>query len=305
MLETFPMAALASAQPVLTLLYRGTLESCNYDCHYCPFAKRTDSRARLARDAAEVSRFVAWVGQQRRPISVLFTPWGEALVRRHYRVAIQTLSHMAHVRQVALQTNLSGPLDWLQEAQKDKIGLWCTYHPDQTTLERFLERCQRLDRLGVRLSVGVVAMHEHFDAIRALRAALPAPCYIWLNAYDRRGPGYYSPDELRWLDALDPWFVYSRKPIPSRGKACRAGAQVLSVDGNGELQRCHFLPERIGNLYQDSLDNMLQERTCPRFKCDCYIGYSHRHDLPFYADFGDGVLARIPVRVGADAPLMG
>jgi MoaA/NifB/PqqE/SkfB family radical SAM enzyme len=298
MLDTLPMAALMPAQPVLSLLYRGTLESCNYDCHYCPFAKRTDSRARLARDAAEVGRFVAWVGQQQRPISVLFTPWGEALVRRHYRDAMQALSHMPHVNQVALQTNLSGPLAWLQEAKRNKINLWCTYHPDQTTLERFLERCQRLERLGVPFSVGLVAMHEHFDAIRALRAALPARHYIWLNAYDRRGPGYYRPDDLLWLDALDPWFVYSRKPAPSRGKVCRAGVEVLSVDGDGELQRCHFLPERIGNLYTDSLDNILQERPCPRFKCDCYIGYSHRKDLPFYADFGHGVLARIPVLVG-------
>jgi MoaA/NifB/PqqE/SkfB family radical SAM enzyme len=295
------MAAVAPAQPVLSLLYRGTLESCNYACHYCPFAKRVDSRARLARDASEVARFVAWVGQQQRPVSVLFTPWGEALVRRHYRAAISALSHMAHVSQVAVQTNLSAPLAWLQDAQRDKIGLWCTYHPDQTTLARFLERCQRLERLGVKFSVGVVAMHEHFDAIRALRAALPSQCYIWLNAYDRRGPGYYSEDDLRWLDALDPWFVYSRKPVPSRGKACRAGSHVVSVDGEGEVQRCHFLPERLGNLYQDSLESMLQERACPRFKCDCYIGYAHRKDLPFNADFGDSVLARIPVRVFGSA----
>jgi MoaA/NifB/PqqE/SkfB family radical SAM enzyme len=300
MLESLPVAAWVPAQPALSLLYRGTLESCNYDCHYCPFAKRTDSRARLARDAAEVARFVAWVGQQQRPINVLFTPWGEALVRRHYRLAMQALSHMPHVGQVALQTNLSGPLAWLDETRKDKIKLWCTYHPDQTPLARFLERCQRLERLGVQFSVGVVAMREHFDAIRALRAALPARHYLWLNAYDRRGPGYYRPDDLAWLDALDPWFVYSRKPVASRGKACRAGAEVLSVNGEGEVQRCHFLPDRLGNLYTDSLDDMLQERPCPRFKCDCYLGYSQRRDLPFYADFGHGVLARIAVRSAAD-----
>lgn len=297
MAPTAPAATVRPEQPVLSLLYRGTLESCNYACSYCPFAKRADSRARLARDAAEVARFTGWVGQQRRPVSVLFTPWGEALVRRHYRTAMRALSHMPHVRQVALQTNLSGPLAWLQDADRDKLGLWCTYHPDQTSLERFLERCLRLERLGVRFSVGVVAMREHFGAIRALRAALPARHYIWLNAYDRRGPGYYRPEDLLWLDAIDPWFVYSRKPAPSRGKPCRAGAEVLSVDGEGEVQRCHFLPERLGNLYTDPLERMLQQRSCPRYKCDCFIGYAHREDLPFYADFGGGVLARIPLQL--------
>lgn len=294
MLAMVPTPAL-EAQPVLSLLYRGTLESCNYDCHYCPFAKRQDSRARLRQDAAEVARFVEWVGRQQRPISVLFTPWGEALVRRHYRDAIRDLSQMPHVHRVALQTNLSGPLGWLEDAQQAKVGLWCTYHPDQTSLDRFLERCQRLERLGVEYSVGVVAMREHFEAIRALRAALPSARYVWLNAFDRRGPGYYGKEDLEWLDGVDPWFAYNRRPAPSRGKPCRAGAEVLSVDGDGELRRCHFLPERLGNLYVDSLDMILQERTCPRFKCDCYIGYAHRRDLPFYDDFDDGVLARIPV----------
>lgn len=288
-----------TAQPgVLSLLYRGTLASCNYACGYCPFAKKRDSRAKLARDAREVARFTQWVAQQTRPISVLFTPWGEALVRRHYRTAMQALAAMPHVRQVALQTNLSGPLTWLDGmAGPDKIGLWCTYHPDQTTLARFLERCARLDAMGVRYCVGVVAMQEHLDAIRVLRAALPEHVYLWLNAYDRRGPGYYAPSDLADLDAIDPWFALNRRPVPSRGKPCLAGEASLSVDGDGELARCHFVPERLGNLYADKLEDMLQERSCPRFKCDCYIGYAQRKDLPFQTVFGEGVLARIaPLR---------
>ncbi|MCA1859369.1 STM4011 family radical SAM protein [Janthinobacterium sp. HSC-3S05] len=285
---------LTAPKETLSLLYRGTLASCNYACGYCPFAKKRDSRATLARDAREVARFTSWVAAQKRDISVLFTPWGEALVRRHYRAAMQTLAALPHVRQVALQTNLSGPLNWLQAMDGlEKIGLWCTYHPDQTTLIRFLERCARLDTMGVRYSVGAVAMNEHLEAIRALRAALPAHVYLWLNAYDRRGPGYYSGEDLTWFDTIDPWFAQNRRPSSSRGKPCLAGEASLSVDGDGELARCHFVPERLGNLYEDDLTDMLQERSCPRFKCDCYIGYAQRKDLPFQTVFGEGVLARI------------
>nr|WP_263635153.1 STM4011 family radical SAM protein [Janthinobacterium lividum] len=285
---------MTAPKETLSLLYRGTLASCNYACGYCPFAKKRDSRATLARDAREVARFTSWVAAQKRDISVLFTPWGEALVRRHYRAAMQTLAALPHVRQVALQTNLSGPLNWLQAMDGlEKIGLWCTYHPDQTTLIRFLERCARLDTMGVRYSVGAVAMNEHLEAIRALRAALPAHVYLWLNAYDRRGPGYYSGEDLTWFDTIDPWFAQNRRPSSSRGKPCLAGEASLSVDGDGELARCHFVPERLGNLYEDDLTDMLQERSCPRFKCDCYIGYAQRKDLPFQTVFGEGVLARI------------
>ncbi|NVE01777.1 STM4011 family radical SAM protein [Massilia sp. BJB1822] len=280
----------------LSLLYRGTLSSCNYACAYCPFAKKRDSRAVLARDAREVRRFAGWVSAQSRPISVLFTPWGEALVRRHYRDAMQALAALPHVRQVALQTNLSGPLAWLaalDDSSRAKIGLWCTYHPGQTTLARFLERCARLDAMGARYSVGMVALHQHYDAIRELRANLPAHVYLWLNAYDRRGPGYYASDDLVWLDAIDPWFAQNRRPAPSRGKGCLAGEASLSVDGDGSLTRCHFVPERLGNLYEHDLAGLLRERSCPRFKCDCYIGYAQRKDLPFQRIFGEGVLARL------------
>lgn len=280
----------------LSFLYRGTLSSCNYACGYCPFAKKQDSRAVLARDAREVARFTGWVAQQTRPISVLFTPWGEALVRRHYRSAMHTLAALPDVTQVALQTNLAGPLAWLGEmdaSSRAKISFWCTFHPGQTTIARFLERCARLDALGVPYSVGVVALHEHYEAIRALRAALPKHVYLWLNAYDRRGPGYYTADDLAWLDEIDPWFLHNRRPAPSRGKGCYAGETALSVDGDGELTRCHFLPERLGNLYEGKLADMLQERSCPRFKCDCYIGYAQRKDLPFQQLFGSGVLARL------------
>jgi MoaA/NifB/PqqE/SkfB family radical SAM enzyme len=280
----------------LSLLYRGTLESCNYDCGYCPFAKRKDSRARLAKDAAEVARFVSWVGQQERTLRIQFTPWGEALVRRHYREAVRALAAMPHVEQVSVQTNLAVPLSWLERVEPDKVTLWCTYHPGQTSQQRFVERCARLDKMGIRFSVGVVALREHFSAIRDLRAALPTVQYLWLNAYDRRGPGYYTAEDLAWLDGIDPWFVHNRRPPPSRGSQCAAGEEVIAVDGDGEVQRCHFIPERLGNLYHDMLESMLRERPCSRLKCDCYIGYAHRRDLPFGREFGIGTLARIPLR---------
>src|SRR5690606_35932586 len=42
-----------SLPETLTLLYRGPLASCDYDCAYCPFDKRRDSPERLRADRAE------------------------------------------------------------------------------------------------------------------------------------------------------------------------------------------------------------------------------------------------------------
>ena len=114
----------------LSILYRGPLSSCNYARGYCPFAKHTETPAELAHDRACLERFVGWVaGRTGDEIGVLFTPWGEALVRRWYQDALAALTKMPHVAKAAIQTNLSCKLDWVEGCDRAKLALWCTFHP--------------------------------------------------------------------------------------------------------------------------------------------------------------------------------
>jgi MoaA/NifB/PqqE/SkfB family radical SAM enzyme len=95
----------------LSILYRGPLASCNYDCPYCPFAKRRDPPALLRSDKASLQRFGQWVASTTdQRLAVLFTPWGEGLTRSWYRNAMVSLSHLEHVDRVVIQTNLAAPL---------------------------------------------------------------------------------------------------------------------------------------------------------------------------------------------------
>lgn len=288
-----------SAPRALSLFYRGSLKSCSYRCGYCPFAKRRDSAQQTAQDTQELANFVAWVGAQNTstspPLRILFTPWGEALVRRRYREALLQLAAMPHVQSVAIQTHLHVPLRWLEQHTGGKLALWCTYHPSQTTQAAFLARCERLVAMGVPHSVGVVAMREHFAAIASLRQALPPSTYLWLNAFHDMGRGYYTQDELAWLQSIDPWFDYNAQPRACAGKPCEAGEHSIAVSGEGAIRRCHFLPKVLGNIYEPRWADVRQTRACTRRQCDCYIGYSQRKDLPFEADFGAGLLARIPL----------
>ena len=94
-----------------SILYRGPLSSCNYECGYCPFAKTRNTREELADDERRLGRFVDWTRERLEEVAVLFTPWGEALVHRHYQNALCDLSRFTNVRRAAIQTNLSGALD--------------------------------------------------------------------------------------------------------------------------------------------------------------------------------------------------
>ncbi|HEV7934908.1 MAG TPA: STM4011 family radical SAM protein, partial [Actinomadura sp.] len=195
----------------LTILYRGPLASCDYDCPYCPFAKRRDTPERLRADRAALRRFTGWVAEQPHDISVLFTPWGEGLVRSWYRHALVELSHLPHVRRVAIQTNLSHRLDWVAEADLSRLALWATYHPGQVAYERFLAKTRELSARGVRHSVGIVGLPENLAPARRLRADLPADTYLWVNAAE--GHGYDDAEAAPWTE-IDPLFGHSRDPHP-------------------------------------------------------------------------------------------
>ncbi|MFD6895043.1 STM4011 family radical SAM protein [Rhodococcus sp. NPDC060086] len=280
--------------PELTILYRGPLASCNYDCPYCPFAKRRDSPATLRADRAALARFVDWVARNphgHRQLSILFTPWGEALTRSWYRDALVTLSHLPHVGTVAVQTNLSCRTGWLAAADPTRLALWCTYHPGETTRERFVARTAELDAIGIRHSVGIVGLADNLDAARDLRAALPQHTYLWVNAEEGRS---YDPAEEAVWTALDPLFAYSAHPHPSVGLPCRTGESVISVDGDGLVRRCHFVAAPLGNLYDGTYLPALRPRPCPNTVCDCHIGYVHLETLPLYEVFAGGIVERIP-----------
>ena len=277
----------------LTLLYRGPLASCNYDCPYCPFAKRRDSGEQLRADREALGRFEDWA--TRNPdsdtLSILFTPWGEGLTRSWYRRAVVRLSQQSHVDRVAIQTNLAGSLSWVADADPARLALWATYHPGQVSRERFLAACATLRGHGIRHSVGMVGLPEHHAEAVAMRAALPDTTYLWVNAAD--GLGYDEDAERRWT-AIDPLFGFSARPHASAGQECWAGETALSVLGDGTVRRCHFIPDALGNLYDGSYRAALRPRPCTNAACDCHIGYVHLKRLRLHEVFAGGLIERIP-----------
>lgn len=279
----------------LTILYRGSLISCNYGCEYCPFAKRQQTAAELATDKQELERFTNWVAQHpQHQFSILFTPWGEALIHTWYQQALARLTQMPHVNKAAIQTNLSCQLDWVEECNKDRLALWATFHPEWVSRDRFLAKCLDLDRRGVRFSTGVVGFPQFKDEFAALRRELPEHIYLWINAVKRELPNL-SKEDRNFFEAIDPLFDLNTRHYPSLGRACRAGKSVISVDGDGTMRRCHFIKEPIGNIYNRNFEAALFERTCTNSSCHCHIGYVHLEYLELDKVFGAGILERIPI----------
>lgn len=281
-----------------TVLYRGPLSSCNYGCSYCPFAKRRETHADLAGDRTALGNFLRWIEaltDRGRSLSVQFTPWGEALIRPWYQQALIRLTSLPHVRQAAIQTNLSCHLRWVTRCDRGKLGLWCTYHPSETTRQRFLAQCRDLDQMGVRYSVGIVGTKENLAEAAALRRELDPCVYLWVNAY-KRVPGYYVKAEVDAITSIDALFPINNTRHASFGRPCRTGEDVFSVDGDGTMRRCHFISTPIGNIYDEDWERSLRPSACTNQTCGCHIGYVHMPELGLYDTFGDGLVARIPRR---------
>lgn len=282
-----------SHRPALSLLWRGPLDSCNYGCSYCPFAKREPSQAVLARDRFALNRFVDWTKRATSwSLRILFTPYGEALIWPWYRAALVELSQLPHIAQVSIQTNGSGPLSFLSDCDRSKVSLWISFHPTEIDLDPFVDKIRALHAQGVRLSVGAVAIPDHLPLVNALRSQLPCDVPMWVNA-QKPGVSYSETESEQWR-ASDPDFDLERVRHRSQGKACRTGEQVLSIDGDGTITRCHFISETLGNLYLDDLSAILFPRPCTRKTCECWIGYSHLVDLQLPQRFDpDRFLSRI------------
>jgi MoaA/NifB/PqqE/SkfB family radical SAM enzyme len=277
------------------ILYRGPLSSCNYGCDYCPFAKTKNSRAELADDAKKLKRFVAWVKSRDEQIGILFTPWGEGLIRKYYQEAMTELSHLPNVWKVAIQTNLSCPTKWMTEVNKKTFALWTTFHPTQTSLEKFASKCTELDELDIEYSVGFVAFKEEIETLEKLRSKINPARYVWANAY-KRIPNYYTQKEIEQIEAVDPLFHFNNKHHDSLDKPCAAGHTSFTINGDGEVHSCHFIKKNLGNIYTGNIQSILKPRNCSNATCHCHIGYVHLEELKLDAVYGDGILERIPYR---------
>jgi len=257
-----------------SLLYRGHLSSCNYSCGYCPFAKRMENRAQLHRDRQSVDRFAAWITEQsNEQWKILFTPWGEALTRAWYRVAITRLSHLPHVQRVSAQTNLSCGVRWINDCNLERLSLWTTFHPSEVSAATFASKVIQLRGQGVLLSVGMVAVPGMLNDVEAMRDRLPEDVYMWLNAQQpRRRP--YTEDEVARYSQIDPNFRFTLRPERSLGRPCPTGEASFTVDGDGDMRRCHFVDDVIGNIYSPNWPTALMPRSCPNASCRCFLGTS-------------------------------
>ena len=148
-----------------TLLYRGSLKSCNYQCSYCPFSKHAMSKKELIKDSVQWRNFVQRLKVQAEPLGVralMITPYGEALIHPWYWEGLATMSAEKTIDAVGAQTNLSFSIEEMLKLYHSlggilkKLHLWATFHPEMISVEAFAKKVRVLWENGIVLCVGAV-----------------------------------------------------------------------------------------------------------------------------------------------------
>jgi hypothetical protein len=283
----------------LLVLFRTRLEWCNFTCGYCPWnanAVRVETEAFQA-DARRLQRIVQRVAELPRPVEFFITPKAEYMVLPYWREAVRQLLAMPQVTRVTLQTHLGWDVEgYLPTVEASKLALWTTYHPSETdATDRAVlkRRWMLLHEKKVRFTVGMVGTHEHLLELTQLRAFLPPDVYLWVNAY-KREPDYYTPAQLQAIRSVDPYFDLNNQHYPSRGQLCTAGSHALYLDDEGDLRRCFFVGDILGNLFRDGWRTLPAPTACPIPTCHCYVGHMHIVDLGFRDLYGDDLAVRRP-----------
>ena len=137
------------------IFYRGALTSCNYACSYCPFSKRTMTKAQRSKDETALWKFVEARKLETEKHAVQIVPYGEALIHEYYWRALAELSRIEAEEYTGCQTNLSFSVENMlkvyeeHQGRKEKLRLWCTFHPSMTSVEAFVEQCHKLQLAGI------------------------------------------------------------------------------------------------------------------------------------------------------------
>lgn len=313
-----------------TILYRGSLKSCNYRCSYCPFSKHRGSEREYERDRRQWFQFVDSLlerslgpkkgcgaeksletgkgpegergGQPWSVGALMVVPYGEALIHGWYWQGMGRLAARDGLDCVGAQTNLSFPVKQsLREyqnagGQMEKLRLWATFHPEMTDVQTFAGKCRELQDMGILICAGAVGVPENMDVIGRLGQLLPDGVYLWVNRMDGMRRCYTEEEILRFRQ-VDPFFDRELMSAEADGRQCEGR---LFVESDGRMRACNIGGDLGKNWYdRDWKEAFSGPLKCARKRCSCYLAYGGRADVTNRVLFGPYPVFRIPQNPGA------
>lgn len=263
-------------------------EWCNYACSYC---SQNHNRHALINGytahAFDNHPLEKWIDGFKRHFSTrqlsLVITGGEPMLDQKNMIPLLTkLTSMPTVECIRIDTNSFWNPNSYKHIDTSRIILMCTYHPEQTTEERFINKIKKFIEFGFQIGmVNFVMNHNNFNSyldVQKKVAALGVPLHP--NPLSN-SQGFYSKEDLDVLAHYLPNADYRyRTQIDSPlGKKCLFPALAYQMNQNGNIYvGCH--KEERGSFFYDNLpDAFAGPVPCPSKTCLCLDMYSFLEDV--------------------------
>ncbi len=255
------------------IYYRGYGKDCNYSCSYCIFAR--NKLVNIEKDKKYLDKFVNYIEKTKfeEKISIMFTPYGEALTKKYYFEGIKKLVSHKDIESVSCQTNGSFNekefINYFSQEELEKISLWVSYHPEMVQVEKFAKKINFLNE-KIKISVGAVGIKENKNKLESLKKLLNSNIYFWINKLEGIKTEDYD------FSYIDPYYSLEEEKLRCDINKCQGGIKSIFIKEEGKAYLCHTSKISCGNLYDDK--EIVRNKSG---RCNCYLTYSNRCDLNF------------------------
>lgn len=245
--------------------YNGRYAHCNYACPYCYVATSVNKGMHFQFDLATWEKaFERHFGNRE---TIFYFSYGEPLMGGNLFYEILEMIGRHQNWEVRMTSNVSVNLDRLlhtELARSKRLHINASFHPTQTSVERFIEKCDEIRRAGIEPSIVYVMYPEQIDDFE--RQYLPlfrANGYrVHIRAFrglykGRKYPQAYNERQwektAKYMDTGN--FRYQLHAVNGLGRVSFLGMSHILVDNCGKIEMCDsYVGDRhYGNVFDESI----------------------------------------------------
>lgn len=260
------LASLIMRSKLLVLWqYNGRYAHCNYACPYCYVATSVNKGMHFKFDIDTWEKaFEKHFGSRE---TIFYFSYGEPLMGGNLFYEILEMIGRHPNWEARMTSNVSVNLDRLLNttlAKSKRLNINASFHPTQTSVEQFIEKCDEIRRAGIEPSIVYVMYPEQIDDFeeKYLPAFRVHGYRVHIRAFrglykGRKYPQAYSNEQwektAKYMDTGN--FKYQLHAVNGLGRVSFLGMTHILVDNCGKIEMCDsYVGDRhYGNVFDESI----------------------------------------------------
>ena len=253
---------------------------CNYKCPYCYVPKEKLLRKKTMFSHHTPDEWIKALEVFNDHHLELYFTGGEPTLFDDFIFFLKEMVVKDFVHSVRIDSNLARVEKLLEHVQSSKVKFLTGFHPTQISLEKFLDKLEKLEDRNMLGFVNVVASKENMDTLKMqphrLVKSFEGKGYFVNVAKDfERGLKYgYNPVYREYIDKLQHPLdnEYMNLKNLNRGMLCGPGKHYIFLSRHGNIYscggKCH------GNLFNENFHLKETLVPCELAQCPSIISYS-------------------------------